>query len=278
MKHTVPKVACINDLSGYGRCSLSTAIPILSVCGVQPCAVPTAVLSKHTGFEDYYFTDLTDSLVPFFKSWDNLDFDGIYTGFLGSVQQIYIVEDFIKLHKNRQPKPPVVIVDTVMGDNGRLYSTYTEQMCEALKSLVALADVITPNVTEACFLTQTDYKTDELTDDECRILAQKLKSLGALSVVITGIRRNESVLNYICTENVNDIYEVHRTNHIFSGTGDLFSSVLTAFLVREKSLYRAVEAASQFVSKTTEYTLGVTDDFSQGVIFEPFLKNLGGMI
>lgn len=278
MIQSVPKVACINDLSGYGRCSLSTAISILSVCGVQPCAVPTAVLSKHTGFEGFHFTDLSGSLEPFFKSWDDLCFDGIYTGFLGSLSQISVVESFIKEHKSCQQKAPAVVVDTVMGDNGRLYSTYTMEMCKALKSLVAIADVITPNVTEACFLTDTEYCGDKLSDDDCRILCEKLRALGAKSAVITGIRRGSSVLNYICSDNVNDIYEVHRTNHIFSGTGDIFSSIVTAFLVAGKSLQCAVEAAGGFISETTQYTLSVADNNSDGVIFEPFLKKLGGLL
>ena len=273
--NNVPTVACINDLSGYGRCSLSTAIPILSVCGVQPCAAPTAVFSKHTGFPDFHFTDLSDSLDSFFSSWDDLIFDGVYTGFLGSYLQIDVVHKFIESHKESQAKPPLVIVDTVMGDNGKLYSTYNQQMCNCLKKLVSVADVITPNVTEACFLTNTKYVGDSISETQCKYLTERLTEMGAKSVVVTGIRRDESVLNYVCQNNACDIYEVHRVNRIFSGTGDLFASVLTAMLVKGKSLSEAVIIAGDFICKATQYTLSISKDYFEGIVFEPFLSELG---
>ncbi len=273
--NNVPTVACINDLSGYGRCSLSTAIPILSVCGVQPCAAPTAVFSKHTGFPDFHFTDLSDSLDSFLSSWNDLNFDGVYTGFLGSHLQIDVVYKFIEMHKKLQTKPPLVVVDTVMGDNGKLYSTYNQQMCDCLKKLVSVADVITPNVTEACFLTNTEYTGDSISDDRCKHLAEKLTLLGAKSVVITGIRRDNSVLNYVCNNKDYSIYEVHRVNRIFSGTGDLFASVLTAMLIKGKSLSEAVVIAGDFICKATQHTLNVSKDYFEGIVFEPFLSELG---
>ncbi len=278
MTHYVPKVACINDLSGYGRCSLSTAISILSVCGVQPCAAPTAVFSKHSGFENFHFTDLSSSLEPFLQSWNDLCFDGIYTGFLGSDSQISVVKSFIERHKAAQQKTPLVVVDTVMGDNGRLYSTYTKQMCKALKSLVAVADVITPNVTEACFLTDTEYCGDAISDEFCRNLCAELKGLGAKSVVITGIRRNDSIVNFVADDDDEHICPVHRTDNVFSGTGDIFSSIVTAFLICGKSLRFSVEAASSFISKATQYTLGMKQNLANGVIFEPLLNQLEDML
>lgn len=275
--NSIPTVACINDLSGYGRCSLSTAIPVLSVCGVQPCAAPTAVLSKHTGFPDYHFTDLSGTLDNFLSSWNDLEFDGIYTGFLGSQAQISIVERFINTHKNKQKKSPVVLVDTVMGDNGKLYSTYTPQMCRQLKLLVSVADVITPNVTEACFLTDTQYVGDDISDEKCFEISRKLEELGAKSVVVTGIRRGDSVLNFVSQSGVSDTYEVHRVNHIFSGTGDLFASVLMAMLIKGKSLSQAVVIAGEFVCKTTQHTLDISKNSFEGIVFEPFLSELGGL-
>ncbi len=273
--NSVPTVACINDLSGYGRCSLSTAIPILSVCGVQPCAAPTAVFSKHTGFPDFHFTDLSDSLDSFLSSWSDLHFHGIYTGFLGSHSQIDVVYKFIESHKNSQAKSPLVIVDTVMGDNGKLYSTYSKQMCGCLKMLVSVADVITPNVTEACFLTDTDYVDDFISDAQSKYLADQLIAMGAKSVVITGIRRNESVLNFVCQNGAYNVYEVHRVKRIFSGTGDLFASVLTAMLVKGKTLSESVIIAGDFICKTTQHTLNVSKNYFEGIVFEPFLSDLG---
>lgn len=281
MTQSVPKVACINDLSGYGRCSLSTAISILSVCGVQPCAAPTAVLSKHTGFENFHFTDLSPSLEPFLQSWGTLSFDGIYTGFLGSASQISVVKSFIEQHKAKQQSAPLVVVDTVMGDNGRLYSTYTVQMCKALKSLVSVADVITPNVTEACFLTDTPYCGDDISDDICRKLCAKLKELGAKSVVITGIKRDDCILNFVSDSFGEDICKFCCTKSFFSGTGDIFSSIVTAFLICQKSLQFSVAAASSFISKATQYTLdtlGANHNPAQGVVFEPFLNELEGLL
>ena len=135
------KVAAINDLSGFGRCSITVALPVLSAHGVQCCPVPTAILSNHTGFGTYFFDDYSDKMMTYIDAWENLglDFDCIYTGFLGSEKQIDIVENFIKKSENSW-----VLVDPVMADDGEIYSTYTPVMCEKMKRLVSLADVVTP--------------------------------------------------------------------------------------------------------------------------------------
>ena len=151
------KLALVNDVTGYGRCSIAVALPIVSALKVQGCILPTAILSVHTGFHDYYLDDYTDHMTPYIDSWkkNKLTFDGISTGFLGSVRQIDMVLDFLRDFKGPDTK---VIVDPVMGDNGRIYSSYTQEMCDDMRRLLADADVLTPNLTEACELLGRPYR------------------------------------------------------------------------------------------------------------------------
>ena len=201
------KVAAIHDLSGIGRCSLSVILPTLSALGIQVCPVPTAILSNHTGFGTYFFDDYTDKMTAYIENWEKLGlgFDCIYTGFLGSEKQIDIVEDFIK-----KSKDSMILVDPVMGDGGKIYSTYTKQMCEKMKKLVSLADVVTPNVTEACILAGEEYK-EKFTDDEVRVLAEKIHLLGAKQVVITGIHRGDKIANFVSGEKERIIDELGKS-------------------------------------------------------------------
>ena len=139
--HRVPRAACINDISGFGRCSLTTALPVLSVMGVQACPAPTAVLSKHTGFPSFSFTDLTDTMPQYFETWRDLDFDWIYSGFLGAIGQIETVRAFFTAQKAKNPACRILL-DPAMGDGGKRYSTYTQEMCDAMRGLAAEADVM----------------------------------------------------------------------------------------------------------------------------------------
>ncbi|MBR4201838.1 MAG: pyridoxamine kinase [Oscillospiraceae bacterium] len=271
---TVPRVACINDLSGFGRCSLTTALPVLSVMGVQACPVPTAVLSKHTGFPQFSFTDLTDTLPDYFESWSDLDFDWIYAGFLGSLGQIRLVRQFFRSQKQRNPECRILL-DPVMGDEGRRYSTYTVELCDAVRELVAEADVITPNITEACLLTGIPYQGECLHRHEAEQLAEQLMPLGCRAAVITGIVQENRICNLTRQgENV-AFSSVHRTECLFSGTGDLFASVLCGALARGLSLPDAVSAAGDFLSEVTQDTLRQGTPAAEGVLFEPLLYQLG---
>ena len=269
----VPKVACINDLSGYGRCSLTTALPVLSVMGVQACPVPTAVLSKHTGFPQYSFTDLTADLPAYLRSWNDLRFDMIYSGFLGSEQQMGILRQFFTFQKAQNPACQILL-DTVMGDDGKLYSTYTQALCDSMRELVAHADIITPNVTEACLLTNTAYHGEFLHTAEAVSLAEKLLALGCKAVVITGIVREDMICNLTYTGEEPSFSVIHRTKCLFSGTGDLFASVLCGALANHKSLSDAVAAAGNFLSEVTQYTLRQGTPAEEGVLFEPLLRKL----
>lgn len=269
----LPRVACINDISGYGRCSLTTALPVLSVMGVQACPVPTAVLSKHTGFPNYAFTDLTDAMPAYFESWNDLRFDMVYSGFLGSERQMCLLRQFFQFQKSHNPDC-LILLDTVMGDDGKLYSTYTPALCEAMRSLVAYADIITPNVTEACLLTNTPYHGEALHTAEAVGLAEQLAKLGCPSVVITGIVREDMICNMTYTNGEISFDTVHRTKCLFSGTGDLFASVVCAALARGAVLPNAVQTAGAFLSAVTQYTLQQGAPAEEGLLFEPLLRTL----
>lgn len=270
---TVPRTACINDLSGYGRCSLTTALPVLSVMGVQACPVPTAVLSKHTGFPAFSFHDLTDTLPRFFETWDDLDFDAVYSGFLGSIGQIAVVRSFFETQRRKNPAC-MILLDPVMGDGGKRYSTYTAELCTAMRELVSHADIITPNITEACLLTDTPYHGEALHDAEADALAEKLLRLGCGAAVITGIVQENTIGNLTVDGRSRTFTKVHRTECLFSGTGDLFASVLCGALMRGCTLPDAVALAGAFLSDVTVFTMQKNTPAKEGILFEPLLIKL----
>lgn len=265
-------VACINDISGYGRCSLTIALPVLSVLGVQCCPVPTAVLSCHTGFDKFFFKDMTDCMSDYLGDWNDkgIVFDAVYSGFLGSLSQIKITENFIRQQKNS----PLCLVDPVMGDNGSIYSTYTEKMCEEMKRLVSVADVITPNITESCILTGTDYCGEELSTDKAKEIMKKLEAMGCSSAVITGIQKGNELVNLVLENS--EISEVSTSKaRSYSGTGDLFASVVMGKLLRGSNLCDSVYTASAFIKDVLDYTVLCGVQGMGGVQFEPLLYRLG---
>lgn len=185
-KYHQKKIAMINDLSGYGRCSLTVAIPLLSAMGIQCCPVPTSILSNHTGFPVWFFDDYTDKMGAYLEKWRELalTFDGIATGFLGSERQIQMVMEAIAQFKTPDTR---VIVDPIMGDHGKAYATYTPKMCREMEKLVRLADVVTPNVTESCILTGREYKAWGWSRKELEAMAREIQAMGPGFVVITGV-------------------------------------------------------------------------------------------
>lgn len=273
---TLRTCAVINDLSGFGRCALNVTIPVMSAIGVRVLAVPTAVLSNHTGFDEYYFSDLTGGMREYFAAWEKLGltYDGIYSGFLGSEAQADIISEFIK--KNRKENT-FLFVDPAMGDDGKLYPTCTDGLVQKMRGLCATADIITPNLTEACFLAGYDYEEMKSADvGKVSNLALHLSQLGAARVVITGVYQGEKVLNVVC-DSVNG--EIFTTSSKcvagqFCGTGDLFASILFGESLKGKSLRSAVRAASNVVYRAAKFSeeLGVSK--TDGIAFEPFLKSL----
>ena len=196
------KIAVINDFCGFGRCSIAASLPIISALKIQCCPLPTSIFSNHTGFESFYYTDYTEHMVRYMQEWEKLDlqFHGILTGFLGSPDQILIVKSFLERFKTESN---ITVIDPVMGDYGRLYPTYSPRLAEQMCSLVPYADILTPNLTEACILTETAYDPDM---DEARLetLCQKLSAMGPKKVEISGLSRGEDLENFIYEARYNE--------------------------------------------------------------------------
>ena len=267
------KIALVNDISGYGRCSATVALPIISWLGVQCCPVPTAILSNHTGYESCYFDDYTDHMEEYIAEWKKLrlHFDGIETGFLGSVKQIHIVRSMISSFAG---SGTIVLVDPVMGDHGQIYRTYTEEMCREMRTLVALADIVTPNLTEACRLTDTVYR-ESFSRRELTIMAHAISSLGPSHVVITGIPQGGFIANFVYdksgeTHNL----RTHRIAGQRSGTGDIFAAILAADAVNGVPFDTSVHRAGTFIRKCVECTLTHDDDPENGVCLEEMMPEL----
>lgn len=275
-----PKVAVINSFAGYGRCSITEALPIISAMRVQACPVPTSVFSNHTGFPSWFVQDFTSQMPGYLESWEKLgvSFDGIYSGFLGKREQISTVADFVK--SQRALGCSMVLVDPVMGDHGKLYATLEPSHCEALKELVSLADILTPNLTEACLLTGTPYKEEGWTDSELETLCEKLHALGPDKVVVTGLLRHacelpEGFLNCVSERSC-------RTVHVFSpsagpsrhGTGDIFAAIVAAEAVKQKPFAGSIQKAADFISACIRLSdeLGIPE--TDGVCFENLLDQL----
>lgn len=271
---TTPRVAAIHDMSGFGRCSLTVAIPILSAMGVQCCPLPTAFLSTHTGgFEGFTFLDMTDEMPKVADHWASLGltFQAIYSGFLGSARQIGIVEDFIR--RFRRPDT-VVVIDLVMGDYGRVYQTYTAAMCDGMARLAELADVITPNLTEAALLLGQPYDALPAGEAGLRQITERLSLEGRRSVVLTGASLAPGQTGAVCYDARTGRTQVVQTAYIaheFHGTGDVFASVLTGALVRGSALADAAGQAAEFVRACAQRTAAENLPMREGVDFEPLL-------
>lgn len=278
MMRKAPLVAAINDLSGFGRCSLTTALPILAVMGFQPCPLPTAILSNHTGYESCYFKDFTADMPHYFAEWQKLglQFAGVCTGFLGSAEQADIVCGMIrKLQK--QQTAPMVLVDPVMGDNGRAYSTCDKELCAQMKKLTALADIITPNITEACLLLDKEYCGERIDEPQALALVKQLAELGAKRIVLTGVRSKPQTLGnlaYDVAENHFYWVEEPMVEPAFAGAGDVFSAVLAGALLKGEDLRSALEKAAFFVYLAAKNTAEAGGSVQDGVNFEPYLKML----
>ncbi len=276
MNNPVPRVVCINDLSGMGRASLTVAIPVLSVMGSQACPLPTAVLSAQTGYRHYSFLDFTPYMAAYSRAWEqeSFSFEGIYTGFLGSLSQISLVESFCEAFPHR-----LLLVDPVMADNGKMYVTYTEEMCAAMRRLVCRADIVTPNITEACLLTDTPYTGESPGTEAALSLCRKIARFGPSTVVLTGLRTGaETVANavYESGEDSAVFCEHTRAPGIYPGTGDLFSSALCGGLMRGMDARSAAQKAGAFVSHAVALTLSLGADPKDGVLFERCLSDLIG--
>ncbi len=278
MKNPIKKVAAINDLSGYGRAALTTIIPILSTMGIQVCPFPTAILSTHTGgFEGCSFVDLTDSMRGYMKHWkdENIEFDCIYSGFLGSTTQVDIVIDFIKDFKNDSN---MVVVDPVMGDNGKLYSTMDDKMVSKMIDLVKIADIITPNLTEALYLLGKDH-VNTVDEDQVKSMMIELANYGPRIVIIT------SVPDYNSPDNINVLaYDKNNNKFLkvinqripidFPGTGDAFTSVLIGNILKGDDILNALQKSVEFVSIGIKESIKYSYPRREGMLLEKVLGRL----
>ena len=267
------KIAVINDFSGFGRCSIAVALPIISTLKIQCCPLPTSIFSNHTGFDSFFFDDYTDKMPLYINEWKKLglQFDGITSGFLGSKKQIEIVTQFFKDFKTKEN---IIIVDPVMGDYGKIYATYTKEMCEEMKKLVQYADIITPNITELCILTDTPYQ-EKWKISELEKMTEELAEKGPEKIVVTGIVQKEFIANF-CYEKGKSpkILRCHRVGTQRSGTGDVFSSIIAADAVNQVPFDKSVKKASNFIKKCILKSIEMEIPVTDGVCFEELLQTL----
>lgn len=268
------KIAVINDISGFGRCSITVALPIISHMKLQCCPLPTSIFSNHTGYENYFFDDYTKNMREFILNWKKLDleFEGIATGFLGSKEQIQIVEEFIREFRTERTK---VIIDPVMGDNGKLYPTYTEEMRQEMKKLVSYSDILTPNLTECCFLTDTPYRATGWSKKELFEMAEKLSSVGADKIVISGISMGNYLGNVVFESNgTKELIRTKRVANERAGTGDIFASIIAADCVNQVDFTQSVRKAVRFIKDSMIITNQKGIPSEDGLCFEEILYRL----
>ena len=283
------KIAVLNDLSGLGKCSLTAAIPVISVMGIQACPLPTAVLSCQTGFPSYFCDDYTDRMDKFMDEWKKLDFqpDGIYTGFLADAAQADKVVTFIEQFGGENVK---ILVDPVMGDDGEEYPIYTEALCEKMRFLVKRAAVITPNLTEALLLLYGRERAHEIWAELCDFeendlirfveeTGRKLESVYETEVVITGIDLPvkdgvQEMGNLICAGDSIHWVTVQKVGGSYSGTGDLFASVLSVGMVKGTDTVESVRKAVNFLAKGIHDAVEENTDRNEGICFERYLSEL----
>ena len=268
----LPRVAAVHDMSGYGKCSLTVAIPVLSACGVEVCPLCTSLLSANTLFPGFTFFDYTPYMKAHIDHWKSLGlkFDCVYSGFLGSTEQM----DYVKQLKHDFDSG-VLVVDPVLGDNGKLIPIFDDAMVKAMAGLVGEADCATPNVTEACLLTGKPYQSDALSREESERLCRDVLALGCKSVVLTGVLREGRLINAGIDEQGYFELSIDELPYHQHGTGDLFTSTMVGALMRGYGLRQSVDSAAHFVYDCMEYGHDIPDVFDRGVAFEPLAYRLG---
>lgn len=272
------KVAAVHDLSGVGHVSLMAVIPILSSMGIQVCPLPTAVLSTHTQYPEYTFLDLTDEMRRMTECWKHLNFtfDAFYTGYLGSPAQVQIVEDLIEHFKRPED---LVVVDPVLGDNGRLYKGFGEEMILEMRRLIRKADVITPNITEVFLLLDRPQPEGALSDDCLKELLKALSDQGPEIVIATSVpvTDNPHMTSVYAYNRRGDRYWKVTCPYFpahYPGTGDSFTSVITGSLMQGDSLPIALDRATQFILQGIRATFGYEYNNMDGIMLEKVLHNL----
>jgi pyridoxine kinase len=277
----ITRVAAVHDISGFGTASLTVVIPILSTMKIQVCPFPTAVLSNHSAFNEYSFLDLTEHMKSYLDHWKklNLDFDAIYSGFLGSPQQVNLVIELIEYFKKDDT---ITIVDPVLGDDGILYTPLSESMVSEMRKLISYSDIITPNITEVSLLLGEKY-ADLGNKRKLKNSLLALSDFGPSKIIITSVpdalgKNNSSVVAY---DRVDGRFWQVQCSYIpanFPGTGDTFTSVLTGSILQGDSLPIALDRAVQFVSIAIRATFGHSTDPLEGIFLERVLENLNAPV
>ena len=263
------RIVTIQDISCLGKCSLTVALPIISAMGIETSVIPTAVLSTHTQFKGFTFRDLTNDIPEIARHWkkENFNFDAIYTGYLGSIEQINMLKKFFEEFKTDNN---FIFVDPVMGDNGKLYSGFDEKFALEMKELCKNADIVVPNITEACYMLQREYK-EEYTEEEIKDLLIKLTNLGPKYSILTGVSFDKykiGVMAYNKEENKFYSYFRKKIPAKYHGTGDIFSSTLVGAIVNNNSLEDALKIAVDYVWETISDTYKEKGENTYGVNFE----------
>ncbi len=270
------RIVTIQDISCIGRCSLTVALPIISACGVETAVIPTAVLSAHTAFSDFTFCDLTDEIEKVAQHWKKagLKFDAVYTGYLGSLRQLEIMHRFIDSFSTKEN---IIFIDPVMGDRGRLYPGFTQEFADSMAKLCSRADVIVPNLTEACFMLREEYKESGYDEDYIKRILKKLSLLGAKNTVLTGVSFDDKKLGIMAYNKEEDEFISYFTDKVgcsFHGTGDVFASSCVGALIKGLSLGDALKTAVDFTAEAIKATMRDEDRNWYGVNFEEALPLL----
>ena len=263
------RIITIQDISCVGRCSLTVALPIISAAGVECGVLPTAVLSTHTAFDKFTFCDLTDEIEPISKTFSelNIDFDCIYTGYLGSFRQLALVDDFIASHKKENT---MVVIDPAMADNGKLYHGFTPEFAKAMANLVRHADLVVPNLTEACFMLDIPY-TEEYDEDYIKDILVRLTKLGAKRAALTGVSFDKDKLGAYSYDSETGKFFYYANNLLpvrYHGTGDIFASAAVGALMRGQSVENALSVAVDYTHECIKLTMEDENRRTYGVNFE----------
>lgn len=280
-KDYIPRIAAIHDLCGYGKCSLGVAIPVLSAAGCDVCPVPTGLFSNHTAFPEWYMHDTTEILNDYLNAWKGIDvdIDAIYSGFLGSKEQVDIIRSVYETYPNA-----LKIVDPVMADHGQVYPTYTEELCQAMASLACDADILTPNLTEAAIILGEpigdEWGGSNIDDEEAHRILNALLDLGAKYVVLKGIQREDGIIRNFVGGKDMEITEASNEflPYMLHGTGDLYASSLLAAVMVGKDMASAVEFAGNITHDAMIVSSKQPNFQDRGVNFETLLGQVTDLL
>ncbi len=275
--HYIPRVAAVHDLCGYGKCSLGVAIPIISAGGCDVCPVPTGIFSSHTAFPGWYMHDTTAILSDYLTAWKTIDveLDAIYSGFLGAPEQVDIIRTLYAEHPQA-----LRVVDPVMADHGKVYPTYTPELCAAMADLACDADILTPNLTEAAIILGEEWHGTDISDDEAKRMIDALLARGAKNVVLKGIQRGDGVIRNFVAGVDTDIYEASNEYlpYMLHGTGDVYCSSLLAAIMAGKTLEDSVDFAGKITHDAMIVSAQQPNFEARGVSFEPLLGDVTALL